>query len=70
MELVRIFCILLEFSRTYLNFLEAATIVWKLLDRGGLAIVAIATRLFFENARLFLRMCGILKIFSDNMRLF
>jgi hypothetical protein len=24
----------------------------------------------FENARLFIRMCGILKIFSENLRLF
>jgi hypothetical protein len=34
------------------------------------AIVAIATRLFCENARLIIRMRGILKIFSEKLRLF
>jgi hypothetical protein len=37
---------------------------------GHCGNAAIATRLFFENARLFLRMRGILKIFSENYGLF
>jgi hypothetical protein len=37
---------------------------------GHCGNAAIASRLFFENARLFLRMHGILKIFSENLRLF
>jgi hypothetical protein len=36
----------------------------------GSGNAAIATRFFFEHARLFLRTRGILKIFSENVRLF
>jgi hypothetical protein len=36
---------------------------------GNFGKVTIAARLFLYNARL-LRMCGILKIFSENLRLF
>jgi hypothetical protein len=37
---------------------------------GHCGNAAIATRLFFENARFFLRMRGIFKIFLKNLRLF
>jgi hypothetical protein len=54
-------------------FLLHQFILINITIRGGLAIVAmrqLPRGFFFENAKLFLRLRAILKIFAENLRLF